>query len=95
VDLHLWEDFESFLAQGLSGRLIATSAKSGQHFTEYRPEPNDNLIFGPETKGLPQEVFDKAQGVYNIPLKPGVRSLNLSSTVGFFMGLALSRLPLQ
>jgi tRNA (cytidine/uridine-2'-O-)-methyltransferase len=73
--------------------LIATSAKSGHHFTEYLPDSDDNLIFGPETKGLPSEVFTKADGIYNIPLKPGVRSLNLSTTVGFFLGLALSRLP--
>ncbi|MDR0620433.1 MAG: tRNA (cytidine(34)-2'-O)-methyltransferase [Deltaproteobacteria bacterium] len=93
VDLRLWPDFESFLAGGLSGRLIATSTKTGRLFTDYQPHPDDNFIFGPETVGLPPLVLDKADAVYTIPLRPGVRSLNLSTTVGFFMGLALSRLP--
>ncbi|MDR2302001.1 MAG: tRNA (cytidine(34)-2'-O)-methyltransferase [Deltaproteobacteria bacterium] len=93
VDLRLWDDFEAFVAKGLRGRLIATSAKAGERFTEYQPDPNDNFIFGPETKGLPKTVIEKADAVYTIPLKPGVRSINLATTVGFFMGLALSRLP--
>jgi tRNA (cytidine/uridine-2'-O-)-methyltransferase len=93
VDLRLWDDFESFIEDGPQGRLIATSARDGRHFTAYRPASDDNLIFGPETKGLPPEVLDLAAGVYRIPLKPGIRSLNLSTTVGFFIGLALSRLP--
>ncbi|MDR2387225.1 MAG: hypothetical protein LBE80_06550 [Deltaproteobacteria bacterium] len=46
-----------------------------------------------ETKGLPARVIDRAEALYTIPLKPGVRSLNLATTVGFFMGLALARLP--
>ncbi|MDR2387330.1 MAG: tRNA (uridine(34)/cytosine(34)/5-carboxymethylaminomethyluridine(34)-2'-O)-methyltransferase TrmL, partial [Deltaproteobacteria bacterium] len=70
VDLRLWKDFEAFLAQGLSGRLIATSARAGQHFSQYQPEPNDNFIFGPETKGLPARVIDRAEALYTIPLKP-------------------------
>jgi tRNA (cytidine/uridine-2'-O-)-methyltransferase len=93
VDLRLWDNFESFLSDGLTGRLIATSSRLGNHFSEYIPESDDNLIFGQETKGLQPEVLEKADQIYNIPLKPGVRSLNLATTVGFFMGLALSRLP--
>ncbi|MDR3134955.1 MAG: tRNA (cytidine(34)-2'-O)-methyltransferase [Deltaproteobacteria bacterium] len=92
VDLRLWDNFGSFLERGLSGRLIATSARAGLGFGNYQPEPGDNLIFGPETSGLPPEVIDRADSVFNIPLKPGIRSLNLATTVGFFMGLALSRL---
>jgi tRNA (cytidine/uridine-2'-O-)-methyltransferase len=93
VDLRLWPNFEAFLAGGLSGRLIATSARTGRHFTEYLPDPGDNLIFGPETSGLPESVLEKSDAVYKIPLKPGVRSLNLATTVGIFMGVALARLP--
>jgi tRNA (cytidine/uridine-2'-O-)-methyltransferase len=93
VSLRLWSDLETFLANGPSGRLIATSAKSGQHFNKYQPASDDNLIFGPESTGLPPEVLQKANLIYTIPLTQGIRSLNLATTVGFFMGLVLSKLP--
>jgi tRNA (cytidine/uridine-2'-O-)-methyltransferase len=92
VDLRVWDDWSSFVKSGPAGRLIATSARSGRHFLEYKPQANENFIFGPETRGLPKEILNQADEVLNIPLKQGVRSINLATTVGFFMGLAFSRL---
>ncbi|MDR1309554.1 MAG: tRNA (cytidine(34)-2'-O)-methyltransferase [Deltaproteobacteria bacterium] len=92
VDLRLWPDLGAFLMDGPRGRLVATSARGGEHFSGYWPEPSDNLLFGPETRGLPREALDLADQILSVPLRPGVRSLNLATTVGFFMGLALSRL---
>jgi tRNA (cytidine/uridine-2'-O-)-methyltransferase len=92
VDLRLWPSFETFLSSRPPGRLVATSARTGQHFKDYQPVIDDNLIFGSETSGLPPEVLDKAEMVFSIPLKPGIRSLNLATTVGFFMGHVLTEL---
>jgi tRNA (cytidine/uridine-2'-O-)-methyltransferase len=91
VDLKVWPDWPSFVQGGPKGRLIATSARAGRHFTLYQPQAGENFIFGPETRGLPEEILNQADEVLQIPLKEGVRSLNLATTVGFFMGLALSR----
>ncbi|MDR1657502.1 MAG: tRNA (cytidine(34)-2'-O)-methyltransferase [Deltaproteobacteria bacterium] len=93
VDLKVWPNWDAFLQRPLPGRLIATSARQGRNFSTYLPEQTDCLLFGPESCGLPQEVFSLADDILNIPLKPGVRSLNLATTVGFMMGLAYSRLP--
>jgi tRNA (cytidine/uridine-2'-O-)-methyltransferase len=92
VDLRLHPDFTAFLAKAPKGRLIATSARSGSHFSLYKPQAADNMLFGPETRGLPVQVLEMADEIYNIPLQPGVRSLNLATTVGFFLGIALSRM---
>jgi tRNA (cytidine/uridine-2'-O-)-methyltransferase len=95
VDLRLWSNWLSFRQGRSIGRLIGTSASYGRHFNQYRAEANDNFIFGPETSGLPLEIMDRCDFVYRVPLKTGVRSLNLATTVGFFMGLALSYLQAQ
>ncbi|MDR1312937.1 MAG: tRNA (cytidine(34)-2'-O)-methyltransferase [Deltaproteobacteria bacterium] len=92
VDLRVWPDWKSFRAAWEGGRIIATSARSGEHFCRYVAEEGDGLLFGPETRGLPDELTDAADRVYVVPLRPGVRSINLSTTVGFFMGIAMSRL---
>ncbi|MDR1083809.1 MAG: tRNA (uridine(34)/cytosine(34)/5-carboxymethylaminomethyluridine(34)-2'-O)-methyltransferase TrmL [Deltaproteobacteria bacterium] len=92
VTLKIFSDFSSFKENWTGGRLIATSARQGSHFSSYEPFESDGLIFGPETRGLPAWIVQQAEAVYNIPLKPGVRSLNLAATVGFFLGLSYSRL---
>ncbi|MDR2459733.1 MAG: tRNA (cytidine(34)-2'-O)-methyltransferase [Deltaproteobacteria bacterium] len=92
VDLHVWEDFASFKEAWRGGRLIGTSAKEGKNFTLYEPKADDGIIFGPESKGLGKEFLEKLDLVLHIPTRREVRSLNLATTVGFFMGVALCRL---
>jgi tRNA (cytidine/uridine-2'-O-)-methyltransferase len=92
VTLHVWDDWGAFIGGWKDKRIIATSAKRGKSFLEYAPRQEDGLLFGPESKGLPDWLISKSDEVYNIPLAAGVRSLNLATTAGFFMGLALSRL---
>jgi tRNA (cytidine/uridine-2'-O-)-methyltransferase len=93
VDLRVFPDWAAFAASWTGGRLVATSAKRGSHFADYWPEPQDGLLFGPETRGLPADLLEKADLIFNVPLKPGIRCLNLATTVGFILGVALSRLP--
>ncbi|MDR1041355.1 MAG: tRNA (cytidine(34)-2'-O)-methyltransferase [Deltaproteobacteria bacterium] len=92
VDLRVWGDWRSFRESWGGGRIIATSARGGEHFSRYAARADDGLLFGPETRGVPDALAAEADRIYNIPMKPGVRSLNLSTTVGFFAGIALSRL---
>lgn len=75
-------DLETWRAQH-KGRVFAL-AKSGTtpyHEVEYRP--GDALLFGRESVGLGQAVLsaDWLDGVLAIPMRPGVRSLNLSNSV--------------
>ncbi|MDX1607420.1 MAG: TrmH family RNA methyltransferase, partial [Candidatus Competibacterales bacterium] len=46
-------------------------------------EPGDALLFGPETRGLPQSLLDDLgpECQLRLPLQPGNRSLNLSNAV--------------
>jgi tRNA (cytidine/uridine-2'-O-)-methyltransferase len=92
VTYRVFPHWAAFLASWDGGRLIATSARNGVHFASYEPQSSDGLVFGPETRGLPPLILEKADLVLNVPLKPGVRSLNLATTVGLFLGVALSRL---
>jgi tRNA (cytidine/uridine-2'-O-)-methyltransferase len=95
VNIKVWEDFESFKENFKGNRLIGTSARRGDNFTLYTPQKDDGLVFGPETRGLPKEVQDQMTKLFNIPLKKEIRSLNLATTVGFFLGIAYSRLNIE
>ena len=59
-----------------------------QHFAF---SPEDSLLFGPESRGLPQSVQDMAQAHVRIPIRDCIRSLNLSTSAGIVLYMALAR----
>ena len=98
--LRVWPDWAAFAAQGQQGaRLVLTSAKKGQASApahQFAFEPEDCLVFGPETRGLPQEILELSPHRIRIPMLEGrVRSLNLSTSAGIVLYMALARTGLM
>jgi tRNA (cytidine/uridine-2'-O-)-methyltransferase len=93
VKLTVWPDWEAFRLSRPQGRLIAASAKAKDLFSAWIPRIDDNLLFGKETLGLPPEILRQADQALSVPLRPGVRSLNLATTAGLFLGLAMASIP--
>jgi len=104
VDLVVHTDFEAaaaHLARGsdrdLAARLRPFTARGGTSLFESRFRPDDVLLFGCESAGLPEEVRARATGgsVY-VPIREGVRSLNLANAVcvGLYTALVAAGLPL-
>ena len=84
---------DQFFADLDLSRSYLLTTKVDRPYTEIDPQPGDIFFFGSETAGLP-ESFLKAhpEACYTIPMKnPGVRSLNLATSVGIVMYHALSR----
>ena len=95
VQLKVWPDLDSFLNQPELGpkdapRLVAASARQGAPLHHFAFRPDDILIFGPETRGLPPEVLARMAEVVRIPIRGEVRSLNLSTAVGIVVYQALA-----
>ncbi|GAB4508652.1 MAG: tRNA (uridine(34)/cytosine(34)/5-carboxymethylaminomethyluridine (34)-2'-O)-methyltransferase TrmL [Sulfuricaulis sp.] len=74
---------EEFLKSVEPPRLLAFSTRARRLYTEMQYEENDALLFGPETRGLPQALLDSLPEEHKLrlPLLPGNRSLNLSNAV--------------
>ncbi|MBT8077686.1 MAG: tRNA (cytidine(34)-2'-O)-methyltransferase [Gammaproteobacteria bacterium] len=72
---------ESCLASLGRPRLFALSTRGKLCYAEARFEPGDAIMFGPETRGLPQQILDSlpAKQTLRIPMQAGSRSLNLSN----------------
>ncbi len=93
VDVTVWESFEAYLqADGSERRLVSTSARLGEPVQHFTFSPRDSIVFGPESSGLPQEIQSSAERQVRIPIKPCIRSLNLSTSVGIVLYLALAGL---
>lgn len=72
------------LREALAGRrFFAFSTRGGTSFGQAGFQPGDVLVFGPETRGLPESVLaDIPPGrCLRLPMRPGQRSLNLSNAV--------------
>ncbi len=66
-----------------SGRVFALTTKGSRHYSDVSFQAGDVLVFGPETRGLPDHVLNKldASQRLRIPMRPHSRSLNLSNSV--------------
>ena len=90
VRLQRHADLEAFLAvqRRSGGRLLALSSQAQTAYSDIRYEPDDWLLFGRETDGLPATLQAQASERLTIPMAGsvpnggGVRSLNLSVAVG-------------
>jgi tRNA (cytidine/uridine-2'-O-)-methyltransferase len=94
VDLRLHKSWNDFLRHAAGGTLLYFSKKVSQSYTSARFHEDDFLVFGPETRGLPQDLLDRnSDRAYRIPMHgQGVRSLNLSNAVSIVLYEALRQL---
>jgi tRNA (cytidine/uridine-2'-O-)-methyltransferase len=85
VDVTLWENLDEFQNR-ISPRAFFFSTKSRRPYWEIKFNRGDSLIFGRETKGLPESLLaDRASDCYTIPMAAGARSLNLATAVAIVL----------
>ena len=80
VDLHRVNSMEELFSQFPNGRFFYLTTKSNKKYTDIGFKDGDFLVFGPESRGLPQEYVTRDTAI-TIPIKEGLRSLNLSNSV--------------
>lgn len=75
--------FNEFLLGVQPARVFACSTRGATIYSSPAFRPGDALLFGPETRGLPQSMLDAvaASRRLRIPMQEGGRSLNLSNAV--------------
>lgn len=91
VSIQRHRDLEELTASLSHTRFLFFSTKAERNLWEQRFELNDCLVFGPETRGLPQSLLrDNWDRCVRVPMaNPNVRSLNLANTVAIALYEAL------
>ncbi|MCK5830933.1 MAG: tRNA (uridine(34)/cytosine(34)/5-carboxymethylaminomethyluridine(34)-2'-O)-methyltransferase TrmL [Methylococcales bacterium] len=87
VNLHQHASLDDFINKIKPTRLFALTTKGTKNYVDVSYHTGDALLFGPETRGLPNSFLrqhDPDLKVY-IPMKPESRSLNLSNTVSIVL----------
>jgi tRNA (cytidine/uridine-2'-O-)-methyltransferase len=94
VDLRVHPSWQHFVDVAAPKQLWFFSKRASRSYTNVRYEDADFLVFGPETRGLPQKILDaNPERALRIPMMgAGVRSLNLSNAVSIALYEALRQL---
>ena len=90
LDLREYDSCEQFFRQNEGGVFFYLSTKAKRSYTDVRFPDNSFLLFGKETKGLPEEmVRNHPETALRIPMGKHLRSLNLSNSVAIVLYEAL------
>lgn len=83
-----WERYRALRAAG-TGRLLLLTTRGEVPYHRFAFRPDDTLLLGRETAGVPEAVHQAADARLVVPLKPGLRSLNVALAAAIVLGEAL------
>lgn len=93
VDVIVHENFEEVQEKYKEHRFFYLTTKSEQCYADIQFQQDDMLVFGKETKGLPESLLKQyPESCFRIPMADKARSLNLSNSVAIVSYEALRQL---
>lgn len=90
LDVTVYSDYQDFLNKNPNAKLYMATTKAPKVYTEVQYEPDCYIMFGPESRGIPEEILvDHPDTSVRIPMWGETRSLNLSNSVAVVLYEAL------
>jgi tRNA (cytidine/uridine-2'-O-)-methyltransferase len=89
ADLTRHASFDDFAAWRGSRRLVLATTASDRAYYGFAFRPGDVLLFGRESAGVPEAVHRTADARIVVPMRPGMRSINVALTAAMVLGEAL------
>ena len=88
-----WEAFaagrKAQAREGGPKRIVLLTTKGSEPYSHFAFAPGDTLLVGRESAGVPRDVHDAAHARLAIPLRAGLRSLNVAQAAAMVLGEAL------
>lgn len=86
-----WNDFLEYRCQHPQeyGRIILLTTHGKQSFTDFKYAPNDIILMGRESAGVPENVHNMADARLLIPMNPNARSINMAISAAMAVSEAL------
>jgi tRNA (cytidine/uridine-2'-O-)-methyltransferase len=99
VDLVRHSSWDAYLSarretRDIAGRLVLLTTKGQMAYTDFAFSPDDTLLVGQESAGVPPEVAARTDARLVIPMRPGLRSLNVAMAAAIVAGEAVRQLGL-
>lgn len=86
-----WEHFLQYRAEHPDeyGRIVLLTTHASQPYTDFRFQPNDIILMGRESAGVPEEVHQTADARLLIPMNANARSINVAVSAVMVIGECL------
>ena len=81
--------WETYLRDRPPGRIVLLTTRASEPYTAFAFRPGDTLLLGRESAGVPDEIHARADARLLIPLRPGLRSINVAQAGAMVLGEAL------
>lgn len=90
LDVTVYSDYQDFIEKNPGAKIYMATTKAPNVYTEASYEPDCYIMFGPESRGIPEDILVKHQETcVRIPMWGDIRSLNLSNSVSIILYEAL------
>ncbi len=89
AEIHRHDSWQHFMDEKPAGRLVLMTTKSAIPYTDFHFALDDILLFGRESKGAPDHVHAAADARLLIPIRTGLRSINVATAAAIVLGEAL------
>ena len=90
LDVHRYMNYEDFQEKNTGAKIWFATTKAKKIYTEAVFAPEDYIMFGKESAGIPEEILiEHEENCIRIPMFPDIRSLNLSNSVAIVLYEAL------
>ena len=77
--------------ESLQGRLLLLTTQAEKTYTGFAFDGEDSLLLGRESAGVPADVHQAANERLKIPMRPGLRSINVALAAAMVLGEALKQ----
>ena len=91
---HRHLDWAAFLdyRQTAPGRMLLLETDGAQPYTDFAFAPTDYVLLGSESAGTPRDLYGRMDATLTIPMREGMRSLNVAMSAGILVGEACRQL---
>ncbi|MEJ0028259.1 MAG: tRNA (cytidine(34)-2'-O)-methyltransferase [Rhizomicrobium sp.] len=89
ADMVRHASWATYLAQHKTGRIVLLTSKGALPYTDFAFAADDSILLGRESAGVPDFVHDRADARLRIPMKSGLRSINVAQAGAMVLGEAM------
>ena len=93
-EIKFYQSSNHFFESKKEQRIILMTTKASMSYTKFKFKKNDTILFGRESAGVPERVHNLITNKLRIPMKKGVRSLNIATSVAIILAESLKQTKL-
>ena len=92
--IEFYQSSEKFFEEKKKQRIVLMTTKGSINYTKFKFKPDDTILFGRESAGVPKKVHKIIKNRLKIPMNNQVRSLNIASSVAIVLAESLRQIGL-